>query len=297
MSCFHPLQISTPDGYKLVPCGKCVGCLMDYRQSWIVRLENEFVSNGYNGMFYTLTYNDDSVPYQVNESSGECQLVLHKPDIDKFLKHIHNKVDYYRKTVDQDYRYSYFLVGEYGSVTFRPHYHMLTFCRSPDDLLFLDSVINDYWSVTHGFVSSDITIPERIQYVCKYTLKQLVSECEERGLPPPFARMSKGIGKEFIFSAYAKDFYSRGYRPYVLDINGFPSRMPRYYNRLLDYDKHNEAKLRNIDLLFKQNALYLSDQDKIRGIPRRMYLSEDSFKAQEFVLERKIKDMMSKDIL
>ena len=48
--------------YKEVPCGKCLECKRRYQQDWANRCYEEWKSKGYKGVFFTLTYNNDSIP-------------------------------------------------------------------------------------------------------------------------------------------------------------------------------------------------------------------------------------------
>lgn len=88
MSCYHPLYAQVIQGQKTVegkrvlriigssvsdkrlledpniislPCGKCIGCRLDYSRQWADRLmlELQYHDSAY---FITLTYNDDHVP-------------------------------------------------------------------------------------------------------------------------------------------------------------------------------------------------------------------------------------------
>ena len=48
--------------YREVPCGRCLECKRRYQQDWSNRCYEEWKSNNYKGVFFTLTYRDDSVP-------------------------------------------------------------------------------------------------------------------------------------------------------------------------------------------------------------------------------------------
>lgn len=65
--------------YKEVPCGKCLECRRRYQQDWAIRCYEEWKSKEYKGVFFTLTYSDDSVPlnylvtnYKVKEDGRNC---------------------------------------------------------------------------------------------------------------------------------------------------------------------------------------------------------------------------------
>lgn len=227
MKCLHPITVNTPLGYKQVPCGRCTACLLRYRDNWRIRLENEFIHFGYSGNFITLTYDDSNLPEYVSPD-GEFSSTLDKKQVQKFLKNLRNKVDYMNRSGENvDFRY--FLVGEYGTHTKRPHYHMLLFA-TPEYLDSLTSHCVDSWS--SGLVDVRPIIVNRIQYVCKYTLKSFVPSDFPDGVQKPFALMSKGIGKNALeLNSYKR--LSQINQPYCYDLNGFKSSLPRYYkNRL-----------------------------------------------------------------
>lgn len=97
-----------------VPCGRCIGCRLEYSRKWAIRCCNE--ASLYNdNCFVTLTYDDKHLPS--NKS-------LLKRDLQLFLKRL-------RKKFGEGIRF--FACGEYGDETLRPHYHMILFNFSPRD--------------------------------------------------------------------------------------------------------------------------------------------------------------------
>lgn len=125
MSCYKPLEgwkakernesgkrsvvfrRSAGDESINIPCGRCIGCQADKAEDWSVRLCHESTLH-FRSCFLTLTYSDDCLP-----RSGR----LNKADPQKFLKRV--------RASGSDIRF--FMCGEYGSRTGRPHYHMLVF--------------------------------------------------------------------------------------------------------------------------------------------------------------------------
>lgn len=222
MKCLSPIQIlnKSTQEYIDVPCGRCPSCLIRYRDQWKWRLSKEYQSFGYQGLFFTLTYSDENVP--IKDVSGYPIQVLDKSHLKSFLKHVRNKVDYFNRLHQDDIiKYRYFCVGEYGSHTFRPHYHGLIFSDHLD--FFRDSLCD--WSL--GFIEVKDIIPEHLQYVCKYTLKQLVPYCQDMDIPLPFSLMSKGIAFDYLNSQeFIDGHYS--FKPFVYDFKGYRIPMPRY---------------------------------------------------------------------
>lgn len=98
----------------------------------------------------------------------------------------------------------YFIVGEYGSHTARPHYHVALFGVSDAD------AVRSCWR--KGFVHVGSLTPESCSYLTGYTTKGWTrhSYPELHGRVPEFCRMSlkPGIGADAI-SEMAKGLVSR----------------------------------------------------------------------------------------
>ena len=86
-----------------IPCGKCVGCHAERRRDWGIRMFHESQYYAQNS-FLTLTYEDDN------------QVDLDKTHLDQFLARLRKK-----------HKTRYFICGEYGEKTHRPHYHAIIF--------------------------------------------------------------------------------------------------------------------------------------------------------------------------
>lgn len=152
MPCYHPL-LGVPKGVDLksgkmqymirpypkdyvkdqyidciqVPCGKCIGCRLEYSRQWANRCMLELKDHD-SAYFVTLTYNDWHVPLSQYEVQGEIQTAqsLRKRDFQLFMKRL-------RKAFP-DQKIRFFAAGEYGSHTYRPHYHAILFGLKLDDL-------------------------------------------------------------------------------------------------------------------------------------------------------------------
>lgn len=115
--------------YQIIPCGKCLGCRMQYSREWANRcmLELDYHDSAY---FVTLTYNDYHVrrSFYADPSTGEAipALTLCKRDSQLFLKRL-------RERYERDH-IRFFMCGEYGSATWRPHMHYILFGLHLDDL-------------------------------------------------------------------------------------------------------------------------------------------------------------------
>ena len=99
----------------LIPCGKCPSCVQNKALEWTARLLKESEEWKY-AYFLTLTYDDSHIKD------------LNKRDLQLFLKR-------FRKSTG--FELAYYINGEYGESTFRPHYHAIFFLNEKlDDLVF-----------------------------------------------------------------------------------------------------------------------------------------------------------------
>jgi len=73
--CYQPITIKTPQGYRTVPCGKCLECLRKYQSDWSNRMYEELKAHNGKAVFFTLTYDEQNVPknylYYANASEYE----------------------------------------------------------------------------------------------------------------------------------------------------------------------------------------------------------------------------------
>lgn len=60
--CYNPITIKTEQGYKQVPCGHCLECLKKRQNEWTNRLNEQLKSAKGKAVFFTLTYDENSVP-------------------------------------------------------------------------------------------------------------------------------------------------------------------------------------------------------------------------------------------
>jgi len=217
-----------------VPCGRCVFCLQKKRRHWQFRLDQEMKRSS-SAYFVTLTYNDKEIP---NSVLGKTS--LHKADIVKFNKRLRAEIhrDLKRqekklKTTLAEPKIKYFLIGEYGPETKRPHYHAVYFNVPPPVMNKLPKL----WKL--GIVQVDVLNHQRIGYVTKYMICQ---EHEYNGKEQPFQLSSNHIGLDYL--TRNRKNISENLRNYVIDDNGKKIDMPKYYKDLL-YDKEQKLIIRS----------------------------------------------------
>ena len=112
-----------PPDPKMVsfPCGQCIGCRLDYSRQWADRIVMESMSYPGRSWFFTLTYSDENLPV-----SDLGTFTLYPRDVELFMKRL-------RREYGEGVRF--FLAGEYGDQSARPHYHACVMNLSLLDLV------------------------------------------------------------------------------------------------------------------------------------------------------------------
>lgn len=139
---------------------------MAYAQQWAIRLHHEATLDPANNAFITLTYSDEHLP---KNSS------LVKRDTQKFIKNLRNL----------GLKFRFFLCGEYGDKTQRPHYHAVILGHgfhsdkkhSSDSKsgypLFKSKILSEAWE-NKGFADIGSVTPTSTAYTARYILKKQV---------------------------------------------------------------------------------------------------------------------------
>ena len=296
MSCDTPRKIyMTEEGPKLyppkghdeppieVPCTMCIGCQLQRSFEWGIRAMHEaqmYQSN----YFVTMTYSDEHIPKDHS---------LKKSDHQNFLKKLRRKIE--------PEKLRYFLCGEYGEQTSRPHYHACLFNVRLDDLefrtvnekgdrLYASQKLEETWG--KGFVTVGELTMETAMYVAGYTLKDTkikrrrdekghlvpytvvdpeTGEIEERKRPYMVAsNRGGGIGAGW-FEKFSKDVEDQ----IVIKHKGeyFKTAVPRYYRKLeerkdpekFDQDQAMRAKRMNEpEVVEKRSDYHLEARQVIR---------------------------------
>lgn len=155
-----------------VGCGQCLPCRISRRRMWTARQYLEALCHDENA-FVTLTYDDEHLP------DGGTLVPKHVQD---WLKTLRSGIG--------DTKIRYFLAGEYGEHSLRPHYHLSVFGAG----LWLSEYVEKYWKF--GFVQVAEFNEYTAQYVCGYVTKKLSNDEDGRldGRANEFARMSNRPG-------------------------------------------------------------------------------------------------------
>ena len=235
MQCFCPVNIGITNCYGDtervdVPCGHCEACIQNRITEWAQRLSDEFEFSQ-NGVFLTLTYNDENLPEAVN-----------KEDVQKFFKRLRKRCEQKTKVKScfqsANKRYSplrYFLTSEYGPEHNRPHYHAIVMDIRPKGLdnptiLDLYDVLEKSWG--KGFIYVEPVTIGRIRYVVNYMHKDAHDDLSPHLKETLFNLKSQGLGLKFITNEQNRfNFSSRD--SYVIPSPSGKRRMPRYYKEKL----------------------------------------------------------------
>ncbi|CRH84848.1 Uncharacterised protein [Chlamydia trachomatis] len=258
----------------LIPCGQCIGCRIRQREDWTTRIELEARDYPKEEVwFITLTYDDDHVPGMIVKTGeimrkvqytwkpGEkrpssVQILLYE-DIQKFLKRL-------RKAYRGKLRY--FVAGEYGEQTARPHYHMILYGWKPTDLKNLYKIhhngyytskwLEDLWGM--GQIQIAQAVPETYRYVAGYVTKKMyeidgkkANAYYELGQTKPFACMSlkPGLGDNY-YQKHKAEIWRQGY---IQCTNGKQAQIPRYYEKQME--EENPQRLWRIKQNRQKNAM------------------------------------------
>lgn len=222
------------NGDYMLPCRKCLSCKMENARQWALRSQLEIESNPGNNWFITLTYNNQNVPMNKNNS-----LTLKDDDLSNFINTL--RVSMFRK---KKKKFKYLAGSEYGSRTFRPHYHLCIFSLELDDLVptgkkndmgqpyFSSKYIEQIWG--KGNVIIGEVNYESAGYVARYTFKkQTKMDYKKLEIEPEKLRMSKGIGQKYFEDNYEHIYdYDNLYVQAGGKVKNSPP--PRYYDRLLE---------------------------------------------------------------
>lgn len=223
MRCVAPVRIRHPiHQFVDVPCNKCYACLIRRQKEWIVRLSQEAKSSS-DVHFVTLTYDEQSLPW------GSILPVLDKKGIQKFMKRL-------RKGLQPGIKY--YLVGEYGTITKRPHYHMIIYNTGLNKDQLTIKLLNawrDQDKMLTGHLQCEV--PDQNHGVMDYVAKYLVKSDNIDYEVKPFALMSKGLGKRYIEKS--SEFHTSDLsRNYTVLPGGVKYPLPKYYKeKMLNEDQ------------------------------------------------------------
>ena len=260
-SIYDPLDRSLYPGAISIPCGKCIGCRLDYSRSWADRMMLE-LDHTKKGVFFTLTYDNDHVPLTCDDDGQFGWFTLEKSDLQKFFKRLRKRF--------KDKEIRFYAAGEYGSNTQRPHYHAIVFGLSLDDFPdrslqgknelgqchYRSDLLQGIWK--QGFcVLSDVSW-KTCAYVARYVTKKVLSSDGfleyTYGCAPEFSLMSRrpGLGAYYMFDH--PDMFANS----NIYVSGHdqPISIPKYHLKkleLIDKDLY--------DKIIQERSVYARDRE------------------------------------
>jgi len=198
------------DFTDIVPCGKCHECLSRRRNDWSFRLTKE-AGQSSTAAFVTLTYEEAPLSFNGHPT-------LHPPHLTLFWKKL-------RKYTNK--KIKYYATGEYGTNFLRPHYHAILF-NAPSNLLKRPTLLSEkIWQ--HGHVDVAPCNIRTINYVANYLMqgKHKPERCDD-DRHPPFARMSKNIGENYLTPQTVR-YHVENMANIITRQGGAIQQLPRYY--------------------------------------------------------------------
>jgi len=222
-----------------VPCGRCMPCLLNRRRTWTHRLLLEQAVSS-DSCFVTLTYNKENLP--------EGNTLVPK-DAQTWLKRLRKKIE--------PTRIRFYLCGEYGDNTQRPHYHVALFGIG----LEYSKIIEDTWG--KGFTYTGDLTKDSAQYIAGYVTKKMTSIYDPRlnGRHPEFARMSNrpGIGANAM--PQVADVLTTDYGCNSIDRNGDVPFNLKHGGKDLPLGRYLRSKIRQ-QLGYKETGA--TDEAKLK---------------------------------
>lgn len=287
-----------------VPCGQCAGCREAKSREWAVRcmLEAEQYPDR-DGLTFnwhiTLTYDEDTLPRYdeiINKRTGEFKDADNENGILRY-----SDFQDFKKRLLEHWRFKYnwtgikfYMCGEYGGQTQRPHYHCIFFnmpldpsklkihAMNKDGPIYLCDEIQKIWN--KGFISITEVSWDICAYVARYVMKKRYGslsqdEYFDASMVPEFTHMSnrQAIGKKFFDKnfqmIYANDeIILKGHACKIQR-----SKPPKYYDKLFkdiypdDYKVLADKRKRSVELnnKLKLNNTTLTERDYLKVLERQ----------------------------
>lgn len=244
VTCYHPVRVGvlrkalTPGAPRFrdgqdVACGHCLGCRGDQAREWTMRIMHETQMHESN-WFLTLTYSEERLPENGSLSAS---------DIRAFFASL-------RRSVDE--KLSYYVCGEYGEVSQRPHYHAVLFgphfldkrsagCRD-GFAVWRSATVERAWR--SGFSEFGAVTERSAAYVAGYVRKKI----HRAESPDAYLRVDPGTGElveimqEFSRMSLKPAIGKRWIQKYWKDVypwdrvvmGGREYRPPRFYDKWLE---------------------------------------------------------------
>lgn len=225
-----------------LPCGKCINCRLEYSRQWAIRCMHEASCHKQNA-FVTLTY------ASLDANAGR----LNYRDVQLFFKKMREKrrrelikkigpaswselSNSEKKSKLKEISLIHMTVGEYGTKTKRPHWHVILFNYWPDDArrvrtgkgghpVFNSQELTEMWG--HGHTEIGTVTSESAAYVARYSAKDLVHGDDGHDYKA-ICKRSTGTA---IGRTYFERFYDNILKLGYVTWNNQKAALPRYYEK------------------------------------------------------------------
>lgn len=237
-----------------IDCGKCEGCIARARTDWATRIYHESQCWDRN-CFLTLTYDNEHLPETIQ-----------KRDIQLFIARLRKEQEKVKRPI------RYYVCGEYGEKTRRPHYHAIIFNEdflssryqySVTDSMYGNSDLQSTWG------KGTVTISEfnyaRANYTAGYVTKKIADQ-------DTFALMSRRppLGKVWV-----RKHHDNIRRNETIVINGNEVPIPRVYHQWLKGEDWHDQVKQNL----RDSAVPLTDK-QLRA-KRTNYLAQQNLRTEK----------------
>ena len=277
-TCKRPRYFPSAGG--LVNCGECLSCRLSNRSKWTFRIVLEALLHK-QVLWCTLTYAEENEPRsyvhpstgQIYEAPPGVRGTLSPDDLDLFLKRL-------RKKLPPKFL-RYFAVGEYGSKSSQPHYHLFLFSFPPE----MFHLVREAWcdpktKLPIGMVRLDCAdihadggLRHVAQYTARYTVKKMSNELDKilHGRYKEFQSHSLGIGSGSVdrlidaLGGISALKYVQTYKdiPRVVKYNGHTYVIDRYLrHKILERLPYGEKIIEARQAFYKEEMSALLDRAK-----------------------------------
>lgn len=270
-------------------------------REWTVRIEHEWKSFNYKGLFLTLTYSNEHLP--LNDMG---YATLRPNDLVKYWKRVRKLLSKHGRKI------KYFACGEYGESCKgkehfpfgRPHYHAIVLGVDYNDVellrneWLLDDNADWRWALPHydpiqrkvvSYAIGDITT-DSISYVCGYVQKKwcgkkFQSPFQSFGCVPPFQRQSQGFGLNYLQSN-AFELIRNGNVKLNKKHKTIVLGLPKYYKEKLGLCGLPARLLRG-----KLDSFPKEVQEVVVDYFRRLQDAQEGYLSQKWLDESKLRSM------
>lgn len=254
-----------------VPCGLCPPCQKRRVSQWAFRLKKQ-EEISYSALFVTLTFSTQHVPI-----TSKGFMTLDKREFQMFMKRL-RKIAYFNRKDGP--KISYYCVGEYGSHTYRPHFHAIIFNA-------YSSEIEEAWQKGDIFIGK--VSGASIAYTLKYINKgKRIPMHQNDDRVPEFSLMSKKMGSNYLTPETLKYHRNDLSKAYVTIEGGIKIAIPRYYRDQIYTEAERKKQALICEKVFIENDIrrrreYFNANGTLGGFERQV----DSERKQRYIRHRK----------